>query len=709
MQVREQWIWLPESKYPNAQNCALGTKKNCPDYAVASFSKKYAFDKPIEKIRLRYSGDTFFRLFCNGKYLADGPALVGGDFLSTNGVPYAQHYATETLLTRESEPAFHQGEVSFYALVRLAPVRICEFSKGRGGFFLHGEIYFTDGTKTYIATDETWSARKETAYVSPYLYDENRSAETPLFAQRVQNIWHTQTSPIPACTETEIKPVSGGKFCLSGKEKRMVAIEYDRIYAGYVCVRTSAPVSLRLHYFETETEILQETVVMTESREYRGVAFHSLGRAEVEAENMSETDAEVEISLFAACYPVAVQAKTETSDQDLNRVLDVCAHSLRYCRQSIHLDSPLHCEPLACTGDYYIETLMTLFTYGDLRLSAFDVRRTAELLRYQDGRIFHTSYSLIWVQMLWDTYRYTGEIALLRDCEEALTVLLERFKRYIGENGLIETPPDYMFVDWLIPDGINLHHPPKALGQTCLNLFYYGALITAAKVYETLGMTAMGMECSRAAGALQTAVLTHLWDKEKGLFFEGLNTPTPEELLCCYMPQNIEKRYYRRHSNILAAYFNILEKDDCRELLEKVMEIDALGEVQPYFMHFWLEAIYRNGLREKYTLKLLEQWKAPIKNCPKGLPEGFYPPTPDYGFDHSHAWAGTPAYALPLALTGLEMKKAGFAEVCFSPSLLGLSYARVEIPTPYGMIEVVQKQGENPVVRAPKEITVTIL
>ena len=54
----------------------------------------------------------------------------------------------------------------------------------------------------------------------------------------------------------------------------------------------------------------------------------------------------------------------------------------------------------------------------------------------------------------------------------ALILLLERFERYIGENGIIEYPPDYMFVDWLAPDGISMHHPPKALGQTCLNMFY---------------------------------------------------------------------------------------------------------------------------------------------------------------------------------------------------------------------------------------------
>jgi hypothetical protein len=260
---------------------------------------------------------------------------------------------------------------------------------------------------------------------------------------------------------------------------------------------------------------------------------------------------------------------------------------------------------MACTGDYYIESLMTAFTFGDERLSVFDVRRTAQLLRYNNGRMFHTTYSLIWVLMLWDVYMQTGEHSLLTDCEQALTMLLERFETYIGENGLIETPPDYMFIDWLYPDEISMHHPPKALGQSCLNLFCFGALNTAAKIYREIDEPAMAKRCTERAQKLQSAICSLLYDPERALFFEGLNTPTPKHLIGEYMPQNVEKRYYRQHANILAAYFSILPTEQCRSLIHKVMSDSSLGEIQPYFTHFLLEAVYRNDLRETYTLPIL--------------------------------------------------------------------------------------------------------
>ena len=203
---------------------------------------------------------------------------------------------------------------------------------------------------------------------------------------------------------------------------------------------------------------------------------------------------------------------------------------------------------------------------------------------------------------------------------------------------------------------------------------------------------------------LHAAVLENLYDEERELFFEGLNTPTREDLLCGWMPQNVEKRYYRRHANILAAYFGFFDKTRCASLVERIVEDDTLGEVQPYFAHFLLEAVYRNGLREKYTRRLLEQWKDPVRECPKGLAEGFHKPTPEYRFDHSHAWGGTPAYALPLALSGLEILEPGCGKIRLSPDLLGLETATVEIPTPYGMVKLTMEAGKNPVVSVPDGI-----
>ena len=705
MRPVEKWIWIPESVYPKAQTTRYSwqaPENPEPEYAVAAFWREYRFDKVIEKVHLRFSGDTAFALFCNGEHLANGPVLPGGDFLAIYGrEALPQHYATEMVLDASS--GFGEGKLDFYAQVRLSPSRCFDFSRGHGGFFLTAHIRFVDGTKTVVYTDGTWQAKQLTGYIHNGRFDNSLPEGKTVSAEPVFNIWNCQTAPIPPCTLT---PMEVGELVIPAGQKVEKFLSFDMVYAGYlaVCAKTSGRLEVTVHCRELNEKGSAERYTFVRDGEVLGQEMHSAGELWIEAENCGDQDAVLSLEFITTHYPVDFCAKTVTSDEELNQVIRTCVHTLKYCRQSIHLDSPRHCELLACTGDYYIETLMTAFSFGDMRLAAFDVRRTAELLRYRDGRMFHTTYSLIWVQMLMDVYRLTGEYELLSDCEDALTLLLDRFHTYLGDNGIIENPPDYMFIDWLEPDGINMHHPPKALGQTCMNLYYYGALKTAVKIYELLDERAMAERYAKRMEMLRAAILENLYDEERELFFEGLNTPTRENMIGEWMPQNVGKRYYRKHSNILAAYFGFFDKARCAKLMERVMEDDSLGVVQPYFSHFLLEALYRSGLREKYTRQYLELWKAPVRECPKGLAEGFYKPTPDYSFDHSHAWGGTPAYALPLALSGLEILEPGYRKIRLNPSLLGLDHAKVQIPTPCGMIELTLEAGKEPVIFVPNGI-----
>lgn len=714
MRPVEQWIWLPQDMYPNHQTTRYSerTHKNKEtNYTVAAFERTYRFPIAIAEVQLRFSGDTAFALFCNGDPIANGPVLAGGDFLDLYAdVPLPQHYATEMTLTAEQMTGFSRGDLSFYAQVRMMPVKCFDHSHGRGGFFLTAHIRFADGTKTVVYTDSSWSARVLTAYTAPGCYDNSLPAGAAVAAEPVMNIWHCETAPIPPCTLTRMEPLEGGTLVIPAGQKLQTLLTFDKIYAGYLSAsaNVSGPLRATVWCRELEERGTPEQYSFVRSGSYLGLELHSAGCLWVEAENSGKQDALLTLTLITSHYPADTCARTITSDPELNQVLDTCIHTLKYCRQSIHLDSPRHCELLACTGDYYIESLMTAFSFGDLRLAAFDVRRTAELLRYRDGRMFHTTYSLIWVQMLMDVYRLTGERELLTDCEDALTVLLERFHTYLGDNGILENPPDYMFIDWLVPDGISLHHPPKALGQTCLNLYYYGALKTAREIYTALGEKAMAQRYGQRMEALHQAILANLYDADRALFFEGQNTPTREDLIGEWMPRNVEKRYYRKHANILAAYFGFFDRETSADLLLRILQDDSLGVVQPYFCHFLLEAVYRNGLRETYTRPILEQWKDPVRDCPKGLAEGFYKPEESYSFDHSHAWGGTPAYTLPLALTGLEILEPGFKRIRLNPSLLGLTYAHVQIPTPYGMIEVKMQDGTEPEIAVPDGILLEI-
>lgn len=707
MNLPEKWIWLPEKLYPEYQKCPYSAfdKKFDETYCVAEFKRNYSFDKRVVSAQLRFCGDTAFSLFLNDEILATGPATVEGDFLS-NDRPRSNYYATETEIKPDSE------KLRFYARVRMTPIKICEYSKGRGGFMLSALLTFSDGTKTVISTDKSWQVRYNGAYLKYSLYDGAIKPDDYVCAEEIDNIWNAKTAPLRIRTEEEIFPTDKNIVLIKPFEEKEAAIEFDKIYAGFLKLNVKTAGRLKIEAVCTELDDdmhpSAEAFVFDESCEYRGVCFHSVGKIHIKIKNEAAEKAEVKLSLIATYYPAELNAKTETSDKGLNKVLEVATHTLKYCRQLHHLDSPKHCEPLACTGDYYIESLMTAFSFGDMSLAKFDIIRTAELLRGNGGRMFHTAYSLIWVLMLHDIYMFTGDLSLLYECEDALIMLLDRFDSYIGENGIIETPPDFMFVDWIYIDELSMHHPPKALGQTCLNMFYFGALENAEKIFTEICENAMAEKMRMKKETLRKSINSLLFDSEKELYFEGLNTKTPEELIGQYMPQNTDKRYYLKHSNILAAYFGICGREMSEKLIHKIMNNECEGVYQPYFAHYLLEAIEKNGLRELYTLPVLETWKASVEKCDKGLAEGFVLPEPTYTFDHSHAWGGTPLYSLPKALLGLRILKAGMDELELSPSLLSLDYANVELPTPFGTIKCKMKKGEAYDIEAPSEIKIRI-
>lgn len=696
--MQQNWIWLDPARYPDAQETVINgwCDKQPHHYAVAEFQRRYTFSAPIRQAVLTYSGDTEFRLYCNGDFVATGPACAGGDFYISNEIPWPTHYAFRSTVTP------HGDTLSFFALVKMMPVRINEFSMGHGGFMLHARVELEDGRVEEITTDPSWLCRQNRAFTAPDYYDGTQPVEEFAPAVAVENRWHSAVAPIPPRIETQRHP---NTFIVPPHTKMEVDYEYPLVYAGFIGlqVQTHSRLTLQVDCRETQQVDATEHFTFLRDTDYISPGIRSVGGYHVYAENSGDTPATVTLSVIETHFPLTRCARTVTSDEDLNRVLQVCAHSLKSCMQTMEVESVLHCEPMACTGDYYVEMMMTAMSYGDLRLAEFDIRRTADILRVKKGEMFHATYSMIWILMLYDAYRFTGHTELLADCEDALDILLDAFAGYVNDDGLVDDPPSYMFVDWVTVDGISLHHPPKALGQTFLNLFYYGGLTTAATLYDRLGNTHRAAECRHRAQALMAAINTHLYDGDKGLYFEGLNTPTrPERTAWWYMPENVEKRYFRLHSNVLAALFGVHPHP--ADLLRRTLEDRSLGYYQPYFAHFVLEAVRRCGLCRSYTLSILEDWKEPVRSCPKGLPEGFYPQS-DYPFDHSHGWGGTPLYALPMALSELEILEPGMGKIRLNPTLLGLRQATVEIPFPTGMLRIEMQEGKEPMITIPDGVT----
>ncbi len=692
------WIWLSEKNYPDFYksypNICTDLDKSGFCYCVAAFAKDYSFDKKIKSAELNVSGDSFFHLFANGKFTGLGPAASGGDFLCKKKAP--KHYYNKYLIDVDSE------SLSLLAHVRLLPQVLTDYGRCRGGFALEGKLLFEDGTEEKISTDEGWLCRPETAYCGFDSFDSGLAENEWENAAAVKDLWQAQEAPIPMLSFFDVLDTS---IELEAEEELTKEFELDKIYGVYPVINADGKCSIELDTFELpgQTE-MKEKISFGKAGEYFSFRMYSTGTARIKIKNLSGKKLTVSLKLTASAYPITDEGKFRCSDEEFNKVYDVCRHTLKICRQTLHLDSTSHQELLACTGDYYIETLISLYAYGDMRLSEFDLMRTADWLTQNGGRMFHTTYSLIWVQMLRDVYFMTGSKKLLEYCEEALDTLLAKFGTYKGENGLIETPPDYMFVDWTVIDGYNMHHPPKALGQTVLNAFYYEALKKGAEIYSFLGKKEKQKALLGEAKEFKETFNFEFWDDEMQLYFDGKNDPCGGEYT--ELPVNPAKRYFSKYPNILAVAYGLIDGEEAADLLTRIIKEDSLQDIQPYFMHYMMTAVRKAGLFPKYGMELLSRWKPIVKECDKGLKEGWIAPVESYSFDHSHAWGGTVAYQLPSVISGMEIVEPGMKKLRFDPKLYGLDFAEIEIPTKYGMIKLKLEKDRKPEISVPKEIAI---
>ncbi len=712
METQAKWIWLDPAKHPAVTYPTIFCDKTKYTFCVAEFQKEFVLEEEIPSAKLTVSADTRYRLWVNGRLTGSGPVAPGGDY--GNQKPMPHWYASEYTVPLQ------KGKNRIFAQVQLGGLAMTEYSAGRGGFWLScmGE----SKSAFAIHTDSTWQARLNSR-VRPDKSVNMTAPEAP-WEQAVEtgDSRCLLLSPLPPLCERFVPPsevfvfpdyrarvscdggtasscsnaaYSGGDGAILQQDRvsgrggsitiqpgcpLTLYLKFDKIYSGYVSFGYRGTKNLRITLsIQEQIGKAHETerVVTSEAFEYRGLRMQSVGCIGVTLEGFAgEAVTLTSPGLMFTCYPAPEEGSFHCPDETLNRIYEVGKWTLTICRQSLHLDSPLHQETLGCTGDYFIESLMGYACFSDTRLTRLDIVRTADYLRMNDGVMFHTSYSLIWVQMVAEYCRYTADFSVLDEVWDALCILLERFHSYIGQNGLIENPPNYMFVDWVEVDGYTLHHPPKCLGQACLNAFYYKALLDAAYLCGLRGEEADVYQ--QRAQAVKDGFAA-FYDAERGLYFDGLDTPGQEN---AWQPQNPRRRYFSQHTNSLAVLYGLAEESLRAPIMEKVINDGSLIAAQPYFLHFVIDALAAANLFEQYGLPQIRRWKRLTDEFSGGMKEIW-----EGNCDYSHAWGATPVYQLPIKLLGLAIMEPGFQKITLRPRTCGLEQAHIKVPTPFGIID----------------------
>ena len=613
-----------------------------------------------------------YQLFLNDRLVLRGPINAGADgewggkIRNRPAAPNRAFNLASGLWFydyRDLTPYFHEGtnELSFH---------------GGSALIFEAEVTDTHGHVTIIASDGTWPECQPMEANHPQFW----LSEIPPRMEAVYPVQQiVRASPGVMVPD---KPFQDGHAIVLTNNGSF-AVKYDRDLSAYtgLKVKGGAGAKVRIQGNEVDAPngtrpwefVLQDGVQYRESGHYDSYTVIN-----IEVSNVTTPVEIQDVRAVFTSYPVTYRGAFACNDERLNRIWKASRWGAQLCMQDYHLDSPNHQEPLADPGDYMIIAKINYYAFGSPWLARQDVRKFAHILDNVNYQNFHTSYALMWLQMLMDNYLYTGDKALIEEMAPYVHRLLAQFASYRGKNGLISEASDYMFLDWVDIAGFPGHHPPAVIGQGYMTALYYRALQDAQQIAALTGDQAKAAGYAQLAADVKAAFNRELWSEEKGRYRDGRPFQTSVEPNA-WLPADKNIETFTAQVNTFAVLYDLAPQERQAAIMEKVMADQPLN-CQVYFMYFVLEALAHAGILDKYGTGQMRRWQV-IE--PTGTFNEMW-----NGGDLSHGWQGAPLIQLSSHVLGVVPTSAGYKTMAIRPTLCDLRLAKGVVPTMHGDISV---------------------
>ena len=214
-------------------------------------------------------------------------------------------------------------------------------------------------------------------------------------------------------TAGDIKIEPGNHVHLTGNGS--FSVDFDRVLAAYAsfAVNGTAGTLVTIEPAETKTKPNPRRSAQVTLREgisyFEHLAYDGFSTIRVIVSNATGPVDFQNIRADFTSDPVRYLGSFTSSDEQLNQLWTASRWLTQLCVQDHYLDSPNHQELIGDFGDYLIEAAENNYAFNRQELTRQDLRKFAELLDHADSVNFHTSYSLLWLQMLMEYYDQTGD------------------------------------------------------------------------------------------------------------------------------------------------------------------------------------------------------------------------------------------------------------------------------------------------------------
>nr|WP_324292143.1 alpha-L-rhamnosidase N-terminal domain-containing protein [Draconibacterium orientale] len=376
-------------------------------------------------------------------------------------------------------------------------------------------------------------------------------------------------------------------------------------------------------------------------------------------------------------YPFELNAKLESNNQELEKMLEIGWRSARLCAMETYMDCPYY-EQLQYIGDGRIQALVSLYNSGDDRL----LRNALNQMYYSqqpEGVTasrhpsvtpqYISTFSLWYIAMLHDYMMYGGDTEFVKNKLQSTRNVLEFFKQYQGEDGSLRDVPYWTFTDWVYAEGWEAGIPPigKDGGSSVLDFQLLWAYQVAASLEHNLGLEELAAEYTKKADQLKKAVKTKYWDEKNQLFAD-----------------RIEKDLFSQHAGILAILTGTVSSEEAEDIAQKIVSDSTLAPASIYFKFYLHQALTKAGYGNDY-LKWLGKWR---ENMDMGLTTWAETSEVNDTRSDCHAWGSSPNIEFFRIILGIDSDAPEFSKVRIEPHLGDIKKIGGEIPHPNGTIKV---------------------
>jgi hypothetical protein len=666
-----KWIWVASGQPP-----------------VAMFRKEVVVSATPKSVTAWLTADTKYRLYINGRLVARGPVDQGRDYFGGN--THRWFYDV-----RDLTPYFVKGTNVIAAEVfREWPINFT-VSSGQAGFLFEAEIA-AGGQKTTVASDASWHSVAAPQFLNASTYAPGMEPAGWRLAGFDVSTWPTSREAVgvrPELLPSEIPPLMEARYPVLRYEglpenKTFTGdggfkVVFDRVLSAYPTLKfkggKGALVTIKGQH--------EARVVLGGGEQYFEFPYMTevVPAYTVKLEHVTEPVTIEDAGANFTSQPLDYKGAFESSDAGLNEIWKVSRWAVQICLQTHHLDSPNHQEPISDPGDYLIEAMVNNYAFAQPWITRQDVRKFAWLLKDEKYHNFHTSYSIGWLQMLMDYYKFTGDKSLVVEMAPYVHELMDTYATWRGTNGILSEAPNYMFMDWVTIGGFACHHPPAVIGQGYLTAFYYHGLDMASQVAALTGDPARAEKYGKLRGEIAEAFNRELWVADKGLYRDGkpfVTSVKPHD----WLPGDKNIETFSPHVNMLAVLYDLAPKAQQGAIVDKVLAEKPLN-TQPWFMNWIFQAIDHAGKFDQYGTAQMRRWH-------------IEPDTQSFfemwgSGDLSHGWCSSPLVQMSARVLGVSPGSPGYDTVLIQPQLCDLTSAKGSVPTPHGDVAVAWAIGEN--------------